>query len=360
MKYNEEEIALIWLDSFLDLTYKTKLQMVKSVKEPKELKEKFHLFKDLIVSDGGEELYLLMQRSNTERYTEYILGALKRRNLEIITVYSKDYPESLKVIDLPPLVLYCCGNVNLLKEKNKFGIVGSRKTLPDTLKRCENVSKEIAESGFVVVTGMAQGADAKAIEGALDSGNVISVIASGIDDIYPEQNRYLVDKVASVGLVLGEHNPGIKSKPYLFPIRNRIISALSRGVLIVSGSKKSGTSYTANFALDYGKDVFAFPYGLGVESGEGCNELIKNGANLVTGTEDILSFYGVESKTVKEETEADDEETSIYDIIKEEPVHIEKLAQKAGKSVVEITPVLLMLEIKGKVVKDAGNVYSAL
>lgn len=360
MKYTKEEVSLIWLDSFLNLTYKTKLKMVESVKDPKELKENFYPFKDLIIADGGEELFNLMQRSNTENYTNYILGALDRRNLRIITIYSENYPESLRVIDLPPLVLYCIGNVDLLNEKKTLGIVGSRRTLPEVLKRCENVSEKVSKNGFVVVTGMAQGADSKAIEGAVACGNIISVIASGIDDIYPEQNRYLVNKVAEKGLVVGEHNPGIKSKPYLFPIRNRIISALSRGVLIVSGSKKSGTSYTANFALDYGKDVFAFPYSVGIESGEGCNELIKNGANLITDADEILSFYGVETKDEKAEQPINDEESWLLDVIRQGAVHIEKLAEKVNKSVVEITPTLLMLEIKGKVVKDAGNVYSAL
>lgn len=355
--YSQLEEYVIWLDSFLELDYKVKEQLL-SQASPSDIFENLNKYKDFLVKEIGEEGYSIMERHNTMRYLEYILSALEKRDIKVITMYSDNYPESLLNTPNPPIILYCMGNADLLYNENLLTIVGSRQTLPQMLGKSKEFATALSQNGFTIVTGMAHGADTAVLEGALESGNVICVLASGIDDIYPEQSRPLVNKVAQKGLVITEHNPGVKSKPYLFPIRNRIMAGLSKGVLVTSGGLRSGTNYTASFAVDYGKDVFAFPYNIGVESGEVCNMLIRNGAILVTKPEDIAECYNVQLETKQENLTP--EEEYLYNIIRQGDIHIEQLSIKTNQSVVAMMPTLLLLEMKGKIVKDAGNVYTAL
>ena len=160
--------------------------------------------------------------------------------------------------------------------------------------------------------------------------------------------------MASIGLVISEYPPEMIAKPFHFPVRNRIISALSRGVLIVSGALKSGTLYTAEYALEYGKDLFAVPYNVGIQSGAGCNDLIKRGAILTDTPKDILDYYGKENN--KRKIDVTEQEKQILSVLKAEQLHIEKLSALTGKRAYEITPILSVLEIKGLVIRN-GNFY---
>ncbi len=354
MKYTKEELAHVWLDSFLGLEYKHKFQLVEWIDVDKP---SFNLpnNREYLTSVLGEKVYSTLISSADQVYLDYVLSGLEKREVTVVTARSINYPESLLQTPCPPFVLYCKGDTGLLNGKDNFGIVGSRKSLPLSIKLAENYCEELLEAGFTLVTGTADGVDCAVLKTAVHSnGKVISVVAGGFDHIYPAINTELIEKVAKVGLVVSEYPPETVAKPFHFPVRNRIISALSRGVLIVSGALKSGTLYTAEYALEYGKDLFAVPYNVGVQSGAGCNDLIKRGAILTDTVKDVLDYYGKQANDKK--IVLNEQEKQIILALKAEQLHIEKLSASLNKRAYEIMPTLSVLEIKGLVSRN-GNVY---
>ena len=352
-KYTKDELSLIWLDSFLGLEYKHKVEIYNIIKNSEKISQGLHQAKNYIEKNIGQSEYNTLINSANQNYLDYILGELDKKDISARTIDSKAYPESLKNIELKPLVLYYKGNINLLNE-NIFAIVGSRKSLPLSLSLAKDYSKKLLNH-FTLITGIAEGVDSAVIKTALENGGkVISVVAGGFDNIYPSNNQGLAEQVAKEGLLISEHPPRVVSKPYFFPIRNRIIAGLAQGVLVASGGIKSGTLYTAEYAGEYGKDLFAVPYNVGVKSGEGCNELIKRGAILTDNPKDILEFYGLEDKeTIVQLSET---EKDIIKALSNGQMHIEKLSAVLNKRTFEIMPTLSILEIKGMVAKG-GNVY---
>lgn len=356
-KYDKNELALIWLDSFEGLEYHKKQVLYGKIKGKTEIKRIIAENKDYLITAVGDKGYSNILNSANSEYFDFVMTGLNKEGITAVTMESPLYPESLKNTDLPPLVLYAKGNLDLLKEEC-FAIVGSRKSLPVSVKIAEEYTAKICDSGLTVVTGIAEGVDEAVLKTALKKGGkVISVIAGGINNVYPRNNFDLCLEVIKHGLVISEHRPEINPKPYFFPVRNRIIAGLSKGVLVASGSKKSGTIYTAEYAFEYGRDVFAVPYGVGVESGQGCNDLIKRGAILTDDFEDIRQFYGL-SQSKNAAVELSKEEKQIVDILKDGAVHVEKIAQALNKQVYEIMPLLSIMEIKGLTVKSGVNSYS--
>lgn len=334
MNYSREERLFIYL-STQNLSYETKIETARR----------------LLASEGSETKE---QREETDK----LLSLLAKKNYFAVTLYSSDYPQALKTIDEPPLVLFGAGNRELLK-KRKFCIVGSRSTpsWAEGVTKC--IAGELSEH-FVIVTGLAEGGDAAAISGALDSRNIISVLPCGLEECYPAAHFALKERIKERGLLLTEYPLREKARSYSFHARNRILAGLSEGVLVVSAGKQSGTSITVNRALDYGRDVFAFPYNVGAKQGEGCNALIKNGASLVTGSEDILSLYGFE-KNEKPAVSLTPEEEKVFNVLREAgELHAAIIAERAGLKVYECAAALSSLEIKNLVVKAGGNRYSAL
>ena len=352
-KYTKDELSIIWLDSFLGLEYKHKVEIFKFIKNASRISEGLILAKDYIISSTNESEYKTLINSANQSYLDFILTELDRKGIEAITIESENYPESLANLELNPLVLYAKGDIKLLSG-NIFAIVGSRKSLPLSITLAQEYVKKLVKH-FTLVTGIAEGVDSTVIKTALENGGkVISIVAGGFDNIYPSNNQGLADQVAKNGLLISEQPPKIVPKPYLFPIRNRIISGLAQGVLVVSGGIKSGTLYTAEYAGEYGKDLFAIPYNAGVKSGEGCNELIKRGVMLTDKPSDILDFYGIEDKETA--VNLSDAEKEIIKALSDGQMHIEKLSAVLNKRTFEIMPMLSILEIKGIVAKS-GNLY---
>ena len=255
-------------------------------------------------------------------------------------------------------MLYCKGNVSLLKER-MFGVVGSRRTQANVLKSCSAISGQIAEK-FVVVTGTADGADTAAAEGAIKTGRLICVAAQGLDNVYPASNAALYKTVEERGLLLSEQPPPVAARGYLFPIRNRLIAALADGVLVVSAGERSGASITAGYAFEYGKDVFCFPYSPGIPSGAGCNALIKKGAYLAENILDIFGAYGLDFNAQKEAALTQTEGMLLSVIREHGTAHIEEIAAAAGLRPYEILAVLSSLEVKGLIARMGGNRYAAV
>ncbi len=353
MKYTIKELSLIWLDSFIGLEYKHKVQIYQFLSQSQTVSQGLMLAKDYILSSVGENEFKTMLGSANQTYLDFVLSELERRDIVAITIESDRYPNLLNEVELKPLVLYAKGNLELLDTKS-FAIVGSRKSLPLSISIAGEYAKSLSQH-FTLVTGIAEGVDSEVIKSALSTTkNIISVIAGGFDNIYPSTNKDLFEKVASVGLVLSEHPPKVVPKPYHFPIRNRIIAGLSIGVLVVSGGLKSGTLYTAEYAGEYARDLFAVPYSVGVASGQGTNELIKRGAVLTDKVEDILEFYSL--KNNDSSLKLSKEEKEILSVLANGNAHIEKICGELNKSAHEMLAQLSILEIKGVIVKS-GNVY---
>jgi len=356
LNYTQEELDLITLASLDELTYLQKKSLLSDLTSPTPdfVKDKKSLIKSLSrgVYNKVREKYF------SDEYREELMLGLEEAGVSIVTCFSENYPKLLRNTDVPPLVLYCKGNVSLLKT-DCFAVVGSRKTLAQPLAECKKISKELTRH-FTVVSGIAKGADAAALEGALESGKVISVLANGFNYFYPPENRSLTEKVAERGLLVSEYPPDVAPKKYYFPVRNRIIAGISKGVLVVSAGIKSGALITAHYADVYNRNIYAFPYNLGVTSGEGCNFLIKNKAKLTENTLDIFCDFGLDFKPQEEEKLSAEEEKLLAAIRELGEAFLPDVAEKLGVFPFRLMPVVSKLEIKGLIVRLGGNRYAAV
>ena len=355
MNYTKDELAVMVLDSYDGLEYKHKKALLEKFNRPSDIFEKVEAVCDYVNENVNERAGNTLKNSLNQEYLDFILQKLEKRDVKAVTYLSDCYPKHLLNYPLYPLILYAKGNVELLKAKNKFAIVGSRKTLPFVLQATEQISNALSNSDVVIVSGSAVGGDRSALLGAVESKNVISVLAHGSDFIYPQSNRTLIEKVAQNGLVISEYPPETTSAPWRFLMRNRIISAIANAVLIVSGNEDSGTKYTAKFAEAYSKRIYAFPYSLGEKSGEICNLLIKlNKANLVLNAEDIAESENFKLSEGQDENQFEPEEIEILQAL-DGSTHIDEILKRTGKKVFEIMPVISMLEIKGAISREGGN-----
>ncbi len=343
MQYSEEERAYLWLCACTELDDRTRVSVLRGAGDPAAL------FEGYPVPGAGKD-----RRGEAERF----LSSLEKKGYFALTLLSEDYPENLKAISDPPLVLYGMGRRELLKER-KFCIVGSRRTPAAALAFGKELAKTLSRQ-FVIVTGLAEGGDSAAIAGAAESGNLISVLPCGLDECYPAAHASLKARIAERGMLLSEYVPGAKVAKYAFFARNRLLAGLADGVFVLSAGKKSGTLITADRAAEYGRDVFALPYNVGVAQGEGCNDLIKKGAYLVTCAEDILSVYGFEEEK-GEAASFTEEEERVLAVLKEKgEAHLAEVAEALGMRVFEVSALLSALELKGAAAKAGGNRYAAV
>ncbi len=349
--------AIIYLDSFPKLEYKYKTAILNAVGDPKNLYARLPEFRDLLIRAVGEEAQEILHNANPQG-EERVLSALRERGIMPITRGNKYYPEGLENTPAPPWVLYAMGNLELLKNR-KFAIVGSRKTPQAELRLTEEFAEKIADR-MTVVTGIAEGADAAAIRGALKKNNALAVLAYGFNYVYPELNRGLLEEVKQKGLVITEYPPDVPAYKWQFPVRNRIIAGLCEGVLVVSAREKSGALYTASYAATYGRDVFAFPYKVGEASGKGCNALIKQGAALADKAEEILLSYGYSVDEIAPDLPLTDEEVLLLRLLREEEGTVDSLAERSGLAPYALLAALNSLEIGGYILKTGADGYRAV
>ena len=224
---------------------------------------------------------------------ERVLETCDRQGISLLTCMDAAYPERLLQLDDHPLILYVKGTLPRVDGEVAIGMVGSRKCTPYGQSMAGRIAMDLARSNAVVVSGMAEGIDAAALQGALQGGGrVISVLAGGVDVIYPACNRWLYEDIQTAGALISENPPGTRPEGWRFPIRNRIISGLSLGVLVVEAAERSGALITAHDALDQGRDVFAVPGPADAPMSGGTNQLISRGeARLIRSGWDILSEY---------------------------------------------------------------------
>ena len=302
-----------------------------------------------------------------EKAVERELYLLNEINGTLLTIQDEEYPRRLKNIYDPPPLLYVRGTV---KREDDFAmaIVGSRRTSTYGRAITEKLSHDLAVHGMTIVSGMARGIDSVAHQGALGAGGrTLAVLGCGVDVIYPPENRRLCEEIITHGAVVSEFPMGSPPEGSHFPKRNRVISGLSLGVVVVQAGQKSGSLITANCALEQGRDVFAVPGNVGIDGSSGTNQLIKDGAKLVAGSADILEEVIPQWTKEKEEEGAEGkkialplspDEKRIYDHLGEEPVHIDPIIRESQLDPGKVLSLLLGLELKGLVLQWPSKCFS--
>ncbi len=315
-----------------------------------------------------------------------IIEKCAKKRIRVITRESSEYPERLRNITCAPIVLYAKGEKLDIDSTAAIAIVGTRDASAYGEKAARLLGREIAEIGGIVVSGLAKGIDAFAMEGAFSAGGkCIAVLGCGVDIAYPRENEPLQNKTEINGTVLSEHPPGTKPDRINFPRRNRIISGLSLGTVVVEAPEKSGALYTAQFALEQNRDVFAVPSGIFDDRSAGTNRLIREGAMPVSSGRDILSEYKhlfgenlcfeelpsgrkretppkkEEKREYREEKKKElpaglsEKELAIVSVIKDEAKLADEIASVSGLPVSAVLTHLTMLEIRGTVVRLPGS-----
>jgi len=287
--------------------------------------------------------------------------------VRIITLFDTEYPEPLKAIHDPPLALYVRGSF-LPQDAQALGIVGSRKATHYGLNAADRMAYQLAQTGFTVVSGLARGIDTAAHQGALKAkGRTVAVLGAAIDQLYPPENAELADAIAQSGAVISEYPLGRQADRQTFPYRNRIISGLSMGVLVVEAGFKSGSLHTADAALEQGRSVFAIPGRIDHPSAKGTNRLIKNGAKLVDNVGDILEEFELlippeaveepeKQSAARPEVPLSEAEKKVVEALWPGALDIDALARGAELTSAEISGVLLGLEMKRVVNMLPGRV----
>ena len=357
-KYTKDELAVIFLDAFEALDYNDKSVITEEYLKSGSLSEALSL--DRVIKSVKEEKLKEVLNNCNKDFIDGILEKHESYGVTIIPELSEDFPEKLKDVVYPPHAIYVKGDSSLMFSERTAAVIGSRKSLPVAKETAKRYAEELTAAGITVVTGIAEGVEENVIKSAVKSGKIISVTAGGLDCVYPKENAAIFEETGINGLVISEYPLGVKPKPYFYPMRNRLIAGLADTVVVISAGLKSGTFHTVGYALDQGKDVFVVPYNVGVASGEGCNKMIKSGAYLTDEPQDILTYFGIEKKDAPvKEANLTQAEERILGIVKEEGnVHIDKLSDLSDMQIFELLPVLSMLELKGLLIKDAGNFYS--
>jgi DNA processing protein len=275
----------------------------------------------------------------------------------VLTLGDSDYPHFLLNISDPPPVLYVKGRRDLLNVAS-LAVVGSRNASPQGLRNAEAFSKALSDAGLCIVSGMAHGIDAAAHLGGLQgNGSSVAVVGTGLDKVYPAANRELAHQLARVGTIVSEFPLGTPPLPANFPRRNRIISGLSSGCLVVEASVQSGSLITARMAAEQGRDVFAIPGSIHSPQSKGCHALIKQGAKLVENAQDILEEIGYEASAVARSAAT---EHPLFAHMGFEALDAESLANRSGLTIGELSAILLQLELDGRIASLPGGLYQRI
>ncbi len=327
---------------------------------------------------------------------EATLEACERLEIRVLTLASEDYPAPMRLTPDAPAVLYCRGRLPVSGKQPWIGLVGSRQADARGLELARRFGAEIAACGGVVVTGMAKGVDAAAAAGALDQGcPAVGVLGGGVDVVYPRENKELFAGMARHGCLLSEYPPGTRPDARHFPARNRIISALSDGVVVIQAAEGSGALITARWAAEQGRDVFSVPGPAGEALSRGCNQLLRDGARLVESGQDVMREYlyrypgavriqnatcsmqneGTENRAPGAEKEKRSgahrcaagqrpptegltpEQRAIVDALAEGPLQLDALIDRTGLPASRVLPQLTVLQIKKILRQLPGKIY---
>ncbi len=323
---------------------------------PKELRQ---------VPGVGAKLAQAICHSDQKVAADRELEKANRENVTILSCDDQRYPELLSHIYDPPAVLYVKGEVDLLSS-TCVAMVGSRAATVYGTRVANDMARRLAYEGVTVVSGVALGIDAAAHTGALQGGHTVGVLGCGIDVVYPRQHQKLYEQIIEKGALISEAPFGAQPEAFRFPARNRIISGLSQGIVVVEAAQRSGSLITARLALEQGREVFAIPGRIDSAKSCGAHRLLKEGASLVHTVDDIfqeLGFHGVCEGSLEQEDEKrlgtalTLEEKKLYGWLDVYPQNIDELIQKACMAPEKVAELLLLLELKGLVESLSGNQY---
>ena len=280
----------LWLTELPGLTNQTRLALLRHFPTPEDVY--YADPEEVLLTEGiTREQAKLLEDKDCAR-ADRILADCQRLDADILTIQDAGYPNRLRNIYDPPCLLYVRGRLPAFDDEASIAVVGTRDCTPYGVSCAEKLGYGLAAGGAVVVSGLARGVDSAALRGALRAGGTVTaVLGNGLDVVYPPENQYLYEDVAAAGALISEYPPGTPPEAKHFPVRNRIMSGLCLGTLVVEAPARSGALITAGTALEQGRDVFAVPGPIDAPASVGCNRLIRDGAGLVSDAWDILGEY---------------------------------------------------------------------
>lgn len=354
-----DERNIIWLDLFPNLAYSKKKKLLEITPKGQDIKQKFLAnlaYKEVLNENEFKKMSPLLD----DKFLDAKIAEFERNNIQMITIDNPAYPTMLANIADPPLCLYCRGNIQLLNTLC-VSIVGTRKPSEYGIITTKQFAKEFVENDITIVSGMAVGVDTLAHKTAIENaGKTIAVLAGGLYHIYPAVNYQLSKTIAENNLILSENSPDVAPLAYQFPIRNRIIAGLSKAVLVTEAGEKSGSLHTINYAIDYGRDIFAIPGRINSPNSAGTNKIIKEfSGSIALSPDDILAALNIKKQENSKITsiQLDLNEQIILNYITAEKKTFQEIADHTGMPVSELNATLLNLEVEGLITKLANNSY---
>jgi DNA processing protein len=295
---------------------------------------------------------------------DQIWERLQVQGIQVLILKDEAYPRRLKEIAQPPPVLYVRGEL-CPEDDWAVAVVGTRRITSYGRQVAEEVAATLARSGITLVSGLARGVDAVAHQAALNAGGrTLAILGSGVDRVYPPENRRLAEQILSRGALLSDYPPGTPPESTNFPPRNRIISGLSMGVVVVEAGQTSGALITASFAADQGREVFAVPGNINAPQSVGTNRLIQNGAHPLMDPQEILEVLELtmvtEQHTARVSLPADAIEAQLFGTLGREPLHIDEIRARTDLPIEQVTATLALMELKGMVRQVGGMNYVAV
>lgn len=364
MHYTAEERYRIWLSSVEGIGTARFYRLIAEYGSAADVWENLRDMEPRVVRQITPRAWQNLKASRDERLIDAKIDIMERAGIYAVTSASEHYPAALtEIYDAPP-VLYCKGAAPLNYDR-RIAIVGSRRATYDGRRAAREIAEHLAQNGVSVVSGMALGVDTEAHRGALNgSAHTVAVLGSGVDVCYPPDNLRLYEQIIDQGgLIISEHPPGTQPLRGHFPLRNRIISGLSRGVLLVEGAKGSGAMITIDYAADQGRDVFAVPGSIFSPMASAPNQLIAEGSTPVLSGDSILQFYGWSespaARTNRTEISLDADEKRIIGELIYEELSFDELIMRTMLPANELNTLLTMLELRQLIVRIEGNRFKA-
>lgn len=361
MAYSDSQKYLIWLAS-VGLTPRKTQALLAVFTTPQEIFESVEYCGQLLPGLGAQSLSLL-RAARTQQHMDRLFNGMERTGMLAVTRDDAEYPAQLANIPDAPLALFVRGRA-ALTDPRPFAIVGSRNCSAYGTRMARRIARDLTYAGACVVSGLARGVDAAAHRGAIDAqGRTMAVLGSGVDVIYPPEHLVLVDEILSKGgSVVSEYPPGVSPLPHHFPARNRIISGLSGGVLLIEGAARSGAMSTVAHAAEQGRDVFALPGQADSPLSAATHTLIRDGARLVTSAGDLLHDLGWQTppgpKTRAQEVAAailPPEQEKVMQALQAGPMDTDALLQTLALTPPALNSLLTILELQGLIRKLPGR-----
>ncbi|MBQ2714598.1 MAG: DNA-processing protein DprA [Clostridia bacterium] len=359
----KSEKACILLQCIDKLSVKKRLSVLSLFDDFGDIFDLYAEYRDIIVQKTSESFYDALKEGIEKDVVGRELIECDKLGITPVTYVSENYPDRLFNISAPPLVLFCRGRLELLSCDLSIGVVGSRKVSRYGVDTAEKFGRELADNGVVVVSGLARGIDTASHKGALSvEGDTIAVVATGLDTVYPPENLSVFNEICEKGLVVTEYVTKTQAQPFRFPERNRIITGLSDGLLVVEAGKKSGALITLDCAIEEGRECFIVPANINSATSAGSNERLRAMPHAITfDVSDILNRFNRTKKEVLDVSaiQLDFEEAKIVELLEAGEKHFDEILDMVDLDSPSLSALLTRMEISG-IIKDLGSNYYGL